>query len=422
MRGWSFDIPELTSAQREFLLVLRAAVNGHVPAEPPADWAAVLDLASAHQVADFLYPCVQAWPQSCQPSAALMARWKALFLNAAGLYTCVAVQANELLAALHAAGVRVIPLKGVWLAERVYEDGACRPMCDIDLLVPAEELARARSAVGRLGYTTTDYYHREECNKHTHYRKPGAPLTLELHWRLWMPDAEAAAEPDLASIWTGLHEERLHGVPVLVFSPERQLVYLTQHILQHFLTVPLKTYLDLILMCRRYAPHFDPSRLDEEARAGRGTFGTKFILQLAGDIWAVRPPAFLAAFVTACGACEEERRAALCAAVQLDKESNRITPSVAEFYQASWIRRIRIGLSCLAWPPGEIRELYPRAVRRFGLAGGYAARCADLVRRHGRALRRKPGDGKGVDATLANFAIRQALATWIQAQDAREAN
>jgi len=351
-----------------------------------------------------------------------MARWRASFLSAAGHYTRAAAQAGELLAALHAAGIRVIPLKGLWLAERVYEDGAYRPMCDIDLLVPAEELALARAAVGRLGYTTTDYYQREACNKHTHYRKPGTPLPLELHWRLWLPDAEAAADPDLAHMWTGLHEERLHGVPVLAFPPERQLVYLTQHILQHFLTVPLRAYLDLILLCRRYAPHLDPSRLEDEARARRCVSGTRFVLRLAGDIWAVRPPAFLEAFLTACSACEEERRAALCAAVQLDQESCRITSSLAEFYRASWLRRMRIGLSCLAWPPGEIRELYPRAVRRFGLAGGYAARCADLVCRHGRALRRKPGDGEGVHTPLANFTARQALATWIQTQDRRGEN
>ena len=422
MRSGRFDIPELTSAQREFLLVLRAAADGHAPAELPADWATVLDLASLHQVADFLYPSVQAWAPSCQPSATLMTRWRASFLSAAARYTRAAVQARELLAALHAAEVRVIPLKGVWLAERVYEDGSCRPMCDIDLLVPAEELARARAAVERLGYTTTDYYLREECNKHAHYQKPGTPLTLELHWRLWLPDAEAVAEHDLTQMWTGLHEERLHGVPVLVFSPERQLVYLTQHILQHFLTVPLKAYLDLILMCRRYAPHFDLSRLEDEARVRRATFGTKFVLQLAGDIWAVRPPASLAAFLTSGGECEEERRAALCAAVQLNKESNRITPSLATFNQASWICRIRIGLSCLVWAPWEIRQYYPQGVRRFGLAGGYVWRCADLLRRHGRALRRGLGDGKGVDANLTNFATRQALAAWIHAQDAHEAN
>jgi len=150
--------------------------------------------------------------------------------------------------------------------------------------------------------------------------------------------------------------------------------------------------------------------------------GTKFVLRLAGDIWAVPPPASLAVFLTAGDGCEAERRAALCAAVKLDKESNRITPALAEFYKASWVRRMRIGLSCFAWPPGEIRQYYPRAVRRFGLAGGYAARCADLICRHGCALRKKPGDGEGVNATFANFATRQALAEWLHAQDAHGAN
>ena len=68
------------------------------PGEPPADWAPVLDLASAHQVADFLYPLVREWDPPCQPAAPLMARWRTSFLGAASMYTRVAVQVRELLA------------------------------------------------------------------------------------------------------------------------------------------------------------------------------------------------------------------------------------------------------------------------------------------------------------------------------------
>ena len=68
MFDWIASSFEGTPAQREFLHVLQAAVAGHPPDDAPADWASVLTLASAHQVAFYLYPLVRTWsPPSNQP-------------------------------------------------------------------------------------------------------------------------------------------------------------------------------------------------------------------------------------------------------------------------------------------------------------------------------------------------------------------
>jgi hypothetical protein len=415
-----FPVPELTPAQRDFLRVLRPAVNDQAPDRPPADWAAVLDLAAAHQVDGFLYTRVRTWEAPLQPSAPLMARWRSSFLRDAARYTRAALQARDLLAALHEAGVGVIPLKGAWLAERVYEDGACRPMSDIDLLVPAESFSRARKAVESLGYATADFYMDEARSKHVRYQKADAPLPLELHWRLWHENSENIEEPDPAHMWTGLREELLHGVPVLAFPPERQLVHIAQHILAHGLTVPLKAYLDLILLSRRYAPAFDPARLEDEARAWRVAFGAKFVLRVAGDIGGIPLPPALAAFVNTEGEFEDARRAALTAALQLTGESKRLTPSLQACRGASLLARLRIGITRVFLAPADIRAGHPQAVRRWGLAGGYLCRCADLLRRHGPALRKMSGGGRAVDAQLANYAARRTLSAWIRAQEGRE--
>ena len=107
----------------------------------------------------------------------------------------------------------------------------------------------------------------------------------------------------------------------------------------------------------------------------------------------------------------------MCAALQLSYESKQITPSLETFHQTSGFRRLRIGLARVLLTPTDIRSGYPRAVRRFGLAGGYIARGADLFRRHGPALRRAAGGGGALDADLANFAARQALSAWLRAQE-----
>lgn len=56
---------------------------------------------------------------------------------------------------------------------------------------------------------------------------------------------------------------------------------------------------------------------------------------------------------------------------------------------------------------------YASVVRRWGLVGGYLWRCIDLVRRHGRTLRKFRGDRHSLDADRANFGVRQALCAWV---------
>lgn len=418
MNGLS-EISELEPAQRDLLRVVRAAVSGSVPDQPPSDWAVVLELAHFHQLDHFLYLTVRNWPPSSRPEASLLARWRNAFMGAAAQYTRAAAQTAELLAALHAAGVRVVPLKGVWLAESIYEDGTCRPMCDMDLLVRPADLKTACTVFERLGYSTTDFYSSIERDKHIRYNHPDGILPVELHWRLWHEGKiRSLGEPDLEMIWSDLQEQKLHGAPVLVFPPDRQLVYLAQHIQHHSLVIPLRAYLDLILLCRRYAPQFEPSRLEAEARAWCVPFGARFVLQVAADIFGEVPES-VRFFLPGEGVHESERQAAMCAALQLNGESCKITVSMESCQQASLFRRLGLGLSRVFLPPDMIRSGYSKAVHRFGLPGGYLARLADLVRRRGQTWKTVARDDPAMDADLKNFRTRQMLSNWIHAQDAQ---
>ena len=146
------NIPELKQEHRDLLMLLRAAIDGRdlgteytEGGRPPINWPAVLEIARLHQLDKFLYPAVASWEKRFQPSEDLMARWRMDFFGAVLKYEQASKQLKEILSALHQADVCVIPLKGAWLAENVYSDGACRPMCDFDLLVPREELDQARA-------------------------------------------------------------------------------------------------------------------------------------------------------------------------------------------------------------------------------------------------------------------------------------
>ena len=410
---WHLPIPELTTAQHDFLRVLRAAVAGRPCERPPIAWGPVLGLAVAHQVADFLYPRVSTWPLLLQPPPADMSRWRIAFFGAVARYTRGVVQTREILAALRQAGVQVIPLKGVWLAERIYDDGACRSMVDIDLLVTPPDLDRAQAVLEQLGYATDDFSPEEAGGKHLRFRKPGAPLPLELHWRLWHTRDGADDAAAHERVWASLDNGVLHGVSMLVFPVEREIVYLADHILGHDWSVPLKAYLDFALLCDRFGPRLDVARLEREADAWGISFGARFVVQVAADLFGDASFAPMASFLREAAACSAARRGALVAAVQLSPGSKRITPALAASLRCSRGRRLVAGLGRVWLEPAEVRLVYPRVVRRWGLIGGYLWRGTDLVRRHGSTM--LPGRHVTVEdaADAANFDTRRTLGDWI---------
>jgi hypothetical protein len=70
-------------------------------------------------------------------------------------------------------------------------------------------------------------------------------------------------------------------------------------------------------------------------------------------------------------------------------------------------------------PADALRTAYPRATRRFGLAGGYTARLADLLRRRARDVLPAGRRGAAVDAAAADMAARLRLDRWLRAQEDR---
>ena len=56
-------------------------------------------------------------------------------------------------------------------------------------------------------------------------------------------------------------------------------------------------------------------------------------------------------------------------------------------------------------------------MHRWGLVGGYIWRCYDLVRRHGRVVRRAAVEEQALRPALSNFATRQTLSAWIRTRE-----
>jgi hypothetical protein len=80
--------------------------------------------------------------------------------------------------------LRYLPVKGIALANFVYDSAEYRPMRDIDILVARADLHKAERLLIELGYQRKrshdipeDYYHLPPLEKHI----DGLPITIELH-------------------------------------------------------------------------------------------------------------------------------------------------------------------------------------------------------------------------------------------------
>ena len=147
----------MDSAFLETQLIL----NALRPEQDSADWDAALHNAGADWdriavrsivlgLAPLLYQKIEDWGLILPPRAA--AKLGVTYKANAERNTKIYIQLSEMLAFCRTRGLNPIALKGVHLAADYYSQPALRPMNDIDLLFPPEELREVEQVLASLGY------------------------------------------------------------------------------------------------------------------------------------------------------------------------------------------------------------------------------------------------------------------------------
>lgn len=167
--------PQLDAASLYTLLRLALA-------EPPsisvADWRALCDLAERERLLGVIWRRSAAAVRSAAPretSVDWQRRAVLLGLNVERQLELLATS----VAALVAAGVHAVVLKGAPLAQRLYGDFTVRPTLDVDLHIPAPERAAATRVLSELGWRRTSGVAPEEENFHRTIG--GHVFRLEVH-------------------------------------------------------------------------------------------------------------------------------------------------------------------------------------------------------------------------------------------------
>lgn len=282
-------------AAREPASLLRALTRralGGPPVVAPAavDWSALLALARREGVAPLLAGTTDLLPDAPPSWRAALAR---AYRESAGRAVLHAAALRRVLAALAAADVPALVLKGAVLAEALYADSARRPMSDLDLLVPREDVPRAARALAALGYRPVGDLAADLADRAAAAfaptpiptgsgrvpPAPGARSTapiVDLHWDLverWY-GARPGAWP--AGVWARAREITVDGVPAWTLAPADALLHACVHLAGNHGLRGLLWYCDVHLMARRWRAALAWDAVVATARAAR----------LDGLVWA----------------------------------------------------------------------------------------------------------------------------------------
>ena len=183
---------------------------------------------------------------------------------------------HDILALFARHGIEVMPLKGAVLSVLYYDDPACRPMSDLDLLLPPAQLETATQLLTQLGY-------REEGRNWKHItlvkpdnrqvasydsEHPDNPRQVELHG--YCQEMFAGPKVDLtAGMWANSTQGTILGQPAWLPHPD----WLWLHLLLHTSGNIWGNRLRLINLVdlERMRPHLSGWNLGELVGTGRNS-------------------------------------------------------------------------------------------------------------------------------------------------------
>lgn len=194
-------------------------------------------------------------------------------------------QLRSIAHALDQAGVPLIALKGIYLASVVYQNLALRPMSDIDIMVPLEQLYVAGDALQAIGYTpfyedtgVIDLTRRRHLSLLVH--ENGTPL--EVHWTITHPNKPWNIDPQ--ELWHDAIPMKHIDAHVNGLSPENMILHLCLHAsYQHQFVFGLHSIYDIARTIMHFGDKLKWDTVVERATRWQWTKGVYVSLYLARD-------------------------------------------------------------------------------------------------------------------------------------------
>jgi hypothetical protein len=383
----------------------------------PDAWPPLLEMARVQKVGALLYHRLvsRGWAGAVPPAALAAARQACRNTAAANLRLYEELAAVA--AALRAADIPVIVLKGPHVASAVYGDPALRHMADLDLLVQVRDLERAADVVRAQGYVSQTPYTIGTILRTCHHLPPlikARATTIELHWNIVPPGLPCEVEP--AELWGRATPARIVGVDVLGLAADDLLLHLCLHTsYSDLFGLGLQPSCDIAETIRRHRDTLDWRRIIGCARRWRAARGVYLALRVANELVGAAVPDDVLDDLRPATFDETLLTAASVQILEGVPASWAITRHIASFSTStSLTRKVGIVLRRLFVSPPELARCYGLAHDSPRVYLYYPVRLRGLLVRNwpfARALRRG-------DPEVVLTARRKArLASWLDASE-----
>lgn len=208
-------------------------------AQTVTDWSSFVAMARAHRMAPMGYQCLE------DGAVAIPAVIREQLAADYQRNLCQSmVAASELLAVLAAfeqEQIRTMPFKGIVLAASAYPDLGMRACGDLDLLICAEDLDRAKAVLRERGFgpvpTELRWHASAEPGTNLNHEdtllRVRDGMIVELRWKLDFIFGRYGRDLGLEWAWQGHRMAQLTGAAVPDMSAEKNLLMLCMHASRH---------------------------------------------------------------------------------------------------------------------------------------------------------------------------------------------
>jgi hypothetical protein len=218
----------------------------------------------------------------------LLARFKAEYFRTWSHNQLSFGRVAPLIAAFTESGIRTMILKGAALSVLFYEDQGLRPMADIDLLVPRDQLKQSIELLARLGWKSkyplpqalVPFEHAGE------FRDSGNQ-NLDLHWHVLWEGRQGLGDDDF---WQTSMPIEINGVPTCSLVPADHLLHVCVHGAKWNDTPSLRWVADAMMIIRSANRGLDWNRLVAQAEKRQLTLPIRDTLEYLDTVLGANIP------------------------------------------------------------------------------------------------------------------------------------
>ncbi len=352
------------------------------------EWEALVLRSQSHGVSPQGYKRLKDPAFSNNVPPHILEELKKIYLHTAYSNTLILHSLGKVLKAFNLVDIPVIPLKGIQLAENIYQNIALRVMGDVDLLVQKKDLDQIHQQLTTLGYTSRPYWLEAEHDlSHSlpPFSKPNA-ADLDVHWDFENPDSPFKVDND--GLWQRAIPVKIAGVDVLSLSPEDFLLHLCMHTSYHHHFVSgLRSLCDLSATLNTYQSILNwPLFLARTHKWGveRCVFLSLYLAQLL--VGAQILPGLLDQLKPV----DYDSRIETWAIQQIFSELKHqpyVSINLAKTWkQRNFLAKVALFISFIFPSRSTMSTKYPVAPNSLKIYFYYPRRWFDLLSRHGRSL------------------------------------